>query len=59
MLAQLFKCTMIGIGAYLFAVNVGEFDTESAAAYGLFIGGIVFALEKTEQDTQENTDDQA
>ncbi len=58
MLKHLFKCAMIGIGAYIFAVQIGEFDTESAAAYGLFISVIIFMLEKTEEDTPEDNDEQ-
>lgn len=59
MLNRLFKAALVGIGAYLFALQIGEFDTGSAAAYGAFIGAIIFVLgEKVEEETEEGNDEQ-
>lgn len=46
MVNRIFKSVMIGVGAYLFAIHIGEFDNQSAAVYGAFIGVIIFVLEK-------------
>lgn len=58
MLDHLFRSVMIGVGAYFFSTYVGGFDNQSAIAYGGFIGAIIFFLNKPEEESEEENNDQ-